>query len=363
VTDHDRRGPRSVIPAKGRDQPSSRTVARLTRATAPKRAYGRVRAVPRVSIGLPVHNGERYLADSLESLLCQSFEDFELIISDNASTDGTAEICRHYASQDRRIRYFCQPNNIGSAPNHNFVIMKASGELFKHASHDDRYAPELLERCVEVLDECPRVVLAHSWSSVIDSTDTVQRLVDYTVATDALRAPDRFRSMLFDGWGDDEGGVVRTSVLRRTRLHGSYHFADRVLTAELALYGPFHMVPERLYFRREHGGQSGAMAGVRDRCSILDPRRANRMRHPIVRLYGEYLFGYILAIQRAPVSDGDRRECYRTLARWTTGRFGPVARRTLTREGLRRPEVASSHDAATQAPARPQPAERARKQA
>ena len=349
MTDHDRRSPRSV--------------ARLTRATAPKRAYGPVRAVPRVSIGLPVHNGETYLADSLESLLCQSFEDFELIISDNASTDGTAEICRHYASQDRRIRYFRQPNNIGSAPNHNFVIMKASGELFKHASHDDRYAPELLERCVEVLDECPRFVLAHSWSSVIDSTGTVQRLVDYTVATDALRAPDRFRSMLFDGWGDDEGGVVRTSVLRRTGLHGSYHFADRVLTAELALYGPFHMVPERLYFRREHGGQSGAMAGVRDRCSILDPRRASRMRHPTVRLYGEYLFGYILAIQRAPVSDVDRRECYRTLARWMTGRFGPVARRTVTRQGLRPPEVASSHDAATQAIARPQPTERARKQA
>ena len=88
-------------------------------------------AVPRVSIGLPVYNGENFLAESIESLLGQSYEDFELIISDNASTDGTADICRRYAKQDSRIRYIRQPHNIGSAPNHNFVIEQARGELFK----------------------------------------------------------------------------------------------------------------------------------------------------------------------------------------------------------------------------------------
>ena len=88
-------------------------------------------AVPRLSIGLPVYNGENYLAESLEALLGQSYEDFELIISDNASTDGTADICRRYAKQDSRIRYIRQPHNIGCAPNHNFVIEQARGELFK----------------------------------------------------------------------------------------------------------------------------------------------------------------------------------------------------------------------------------------
>ena len=82
--------------------------------------------VPRLSIGLPVHNGEKYLAESLESLLGQTYEDFELIISDNASTDSTAEICRHYAKQDSRIRYIAQPRNIGLVANHNFVIEQAS---------------------------------------------------------------------------------------------------------------------------------------------------------------------------------------------------------------------------------------------
>ena len=297
------------------------------------------RSGPRLSIGLPVHNGERYLAESLDSLLSQTYEDFELIISDNGSTDGTADICHDYASQDRRIRYFRQERNKGSSPNHNFVIMKATGELFKSASHDDRYAPGLLERCIEVLDRSPDVVLAHSWSAVIDSTGAVRHLVDYPVVSDAPRAPDRFRSMLFDGWDDDEGGVVRLSVLRRTGLHRSFHFADRVLTTELALYGLFYIVPDRLYFRREHDEQVGGIPDIRRRCASLDPRRANRLKHPIARLYAEYVWGYVDAIRRAPLSAADRRECYLALARWAAGRAAPVARRSLLREGLKRPEV------------------------
>src|SRR5712672_2829455 len=114
-------------------------------------------AIPRLSIGLPVYNGENFLAESIEALLGQSYEDFELIISDNASTDGTPDICRRYAKQDSRIRYIRQPRNIGSAPNHNVVIERARGELFKHASHDDLYARDLLERCVAALDERPNV--------------------------------------------------------------------------------------------------------------------------------------------------------------------------------------------------------------
>ena len=81
-------------------------------------------------------------------------------------------------------------------------------------------------------------------------------LVDYSVNTAAASAPERLRSMLFDGWGDDEGGVVRTDALRRTALHGSYHFADRTFTVELALHGPFYMVPDYLYFRRQQAGRA-----------------------------------------------------------------------------------------------------------
>lgn len=291
-------------------------------------------ATPRLSIGLPVYNGERFLAESVESLLGQTYEDFELIISDNASTDGTEDICRNYARRDSRIRYFRQPHNVGGAPNHNFVIHEARGELFKHASHDDLYGKELIRLCVEALDEHPEVVLAHSWSAVIDESDVISEVVDYVVNTGAPQAPERLRSMLFDGWGDDEGGVMRTEVLRRTALHGSYHFADRTFTIELALHGPFYMVPDYLYFRRQHAGQGGAHSSVRRRCANMDPRRADRLRQPAVRLYAEYILGYVTAIKRAPLSAADKRDCYRILSRWIAGRALPVVSRTLSRSGL-----------------------------
>lgn len=307
--------------------------------------------VPRLSIGLPVYNGENFLSESLDALLGQSYEDYELIISDNASTDGTADICRRYAKQDSRIRYVRQPRNIGCAPNHNFVIQQARGELFKTASHDDLYARDLLRLCIAALDEYPQVVLAHSWSAVIDSSGAVTEVVDYPVNTADPRAPERFRSMLFDGWGDDEGGVIRMDVLRRTPLHGSYHFSDRTFTAEIGLHGPFYMVPDWMYFRRRHAGQGGARSSVRARCANLDPRRANRLRHPAARLYAEYIWGYAGAIQRAPLSPADRRECYRLLARWVAGRSAPVAGRILLRSGLRAGEPVSAPPAGISAAA------------
>jgi glycosyltransferase involved in cell wall biosynthesis len=144
-----------------------------------------MKAVPRLSVGLPVVNGEDYLVESLEALLGQTYGDFELILSDNASTDGTTDICQHYAKQDLRIRYFRQPRNIGCSPNHNFVIQEARAELFKMASHDDLYARDLLKRCVDALDEFPQFVLAHSWSALIDSSGTITNFVQYPVATDA----------------------------------------------------------------------------------------------------------------------------------------------------------------------------------
>src|SRR5215510_7616262 len=100
-------------------------------------------AAPRLSIGLAVYNGENYLAESLDALLGQSYDDFELIISDNASTDGTAGICRRYEKQDSRIRYVRQPRNIGLIPNHSFVIRQARGKLFKMGAHDDLYGRDL----------------------------------------------------------------------------------------------------------------------------------------------------------------------------------------------------------------------------
>ena len=279
---------------------------------------------PRLTIGLPVYNGQNYLAESLDALLGQTFEDFELVISDNASTDGTAAICRRYEKLDSRIRCIRQLHNIGLAPNHNLLLEQARGELFKWASHDDLYACDLLERCVEALDEHPHVVLAHSWTAMIDGSGNVTRALEYPLATASPRTPERFRSMLFDNGGDDDGGVIRTEVLRRTAVKNSYHHADRTTITEVGLHGPFYQVPDWLYFRRDHPERAErACPTVRTRCANMDPRRADRLRHPLVRLYGEYVWAYVAAIRRAPMASADRRACYLYLAQWIASRAIP----------------------------------------
>jgi glycosyltransferase involved in cell wall biosynthesis len=281
-------------------------------------------SVPRLSIGLPVYNGENFLAESLEALLGQSYEDFELIISDNASTDATADICRRYAKQDSRIKYVRQPGNIGCAPNHNVLVQQARGELFKWASDDDLYARDLIERCIEALDEYPDVVLAHSWTAMIDGSRTLTKAVRYPLASASLRTPERFRSMLFDKGGDDDGGVIRMDVLRRIRPYDSYLHSDRTLVTEICLQGPFYQVPDWLYFRRDHPDRSlRAYPTMRSNCTNLDPRRADRLRHPAPRLVAEYIWAYVSMIQRAPLSRADRRECYGHLASWAASRAVP----------------------------------------
>jgi glycosyltransferase involved in cell wall biosynthesis len=279
---------------------------------------------PRLTIGLPVYNGENFLSQAIEALLGQSFDDFELVISDNASFDGTADICKQYEKQDSRVRYFRQSRNIGLSPNHNFTLDVARGELFKWAAHDDLYARDLLKLCVEALDEYPNVVLANSWTARIDSDAKVVKVERYPLKTGSPTASERFRSTLFDNGGDDDGGVIRTDVLRRIAPQGSYHHADRTAVSELVLHGPFYHVPQWLFFRRDHPERAEwKYTDVRAWCANLDPRRADVLRNPKIRLYAEYVWAYIAAIRKAPLTPADRLECYRHLTNWFISRTIP----------------------------------------
>src|SRR5215469_16516475 len=114
--------------------------------------------LPRVSIGLPVWNGEKYIRSAVDSILRQDYTDFELIISDNASTDATQDICREYAAKDPRIRYYRNEKNIGASANFNRLVELARGELFKWATHDDIHMPGFLGRCIEIIDQAPSTV-------------------------------------------------------------------------------------------------------------------------------------------------------------------------------------------------------------
>jgi len=287
-------------------------------------------ATPRVTLGLPVFNGECFLAESIKALLAQTYTNFELVISDNGSTDRTPEIAQEFADVDPRIRYVRHPNNRGSAFNHNFVVRAARGEFFKWVSDDDLYAPDLVQRCVDALDARPEIVLAHAWTAFINETGTVTNHVVYPLATDVPRPSQRFRSVLYEQGGDDIYGVIRTSVMRRVAPYGSYHMPDRTIVAELCLYGRFHNIPEYLYLRRDHPGRIDRVApSMRLRSARLDPRRGNRWRHPAVRLVGEYLGAYLLAIWRAPISLPERFRCTGHLLGWLMRHADPLHKRKL----------------------------------
>ena len=273
-------------------------------------------AVPTLTIGLPVYNGAEYLSQSLDALLAQTYKDFELVISDNASSDETAEICGDYAERDERIRYVRQPVNIGAAPNHNFLVGEARGRYFKWASHDDLYAPELLEKCVGVLESRPDVVLAHCWDALIDEDGKVLQAHPYALDTANPSPSARLRSLLYTPGGNDFYGVIRTDVLRRIGPHGTYYNADRTIVSSLCLQGPFVQVPEVLYWRREHEHRASRAGDHRAVAAALAPERRDRWRHPMARMYVEYVNGYVQAIRRAPLTSAERNRCLVEVARW-----------------------------------------------
>ncbi len=280
----------------------------------------RTSPTPTVTVGLPVHNGERYLRQAMEALLAQTYTDFELVISDNASTDSTPAICREYAERDPRIRYVRQPVNIGAAPNHNVLVPEARGRYFKWASHDDVYAPDLLERCVTALHEHPEAVLAHCRDALIDETGAVVDRPGYLLETEDPRPRVRLRSLLKQPGGNDFYGLIRADVLRRVPPHGTYYNADRTFMAGLVLAGPFVHVPQTLYYRREHSGRASRAVSRRARAAVLGPARSNRWRHPMARIYAEYVNGFASAVRSAPLSRREKVDCFAEVARWLGGR-------------------------------------------
>ena len=269
---------------------------------------------PRVTIGLPVYNGERYLAEALDSLLAQTFRDFELIISDNASTDRTPEICQEYAARDPRIRYERLEANIGGFRNHNRVVKFARGEYFTWAAHDDRREPEHLARCVERLDADPEIVLCFTDQRRIDEEGAALPPQAFLARTSSPDAFERWRDMVLGNCVYDPNyGVFRTEVLLQTRLLAQHADSDRTLLAEMALHGRFHRVAEPLFVRRIHpGGSWRQFDSVQEFTVWFAPERAGTTSFPNLSI----LRSFVAALNRAPVSWGTRLACYRPMVQW-----------------------------------------------
>lgn len=263
------------------------------------------RAAPPVSIGMPVYNGERYLAEALDALLSQTYTDFELLIGDNGSTDATREICMEVVARDPRVRYLPSDENRGAAWNYNRVFHGTGGRYFRWAAYDDLVAPTYLERLVEALDEAPATtVLAQSLTIMIDEHGNDVGVWDDGFTISSPRASKRLGQLVRHiVMSNVFFGLVRRSAMERTRLHGAYPSADYVLLAELALLGRFTVVPERLFYRRVHPGMSRfANTSLMDVAEWFEPGTGGEVRPEQLRLFAEHL----RAIGRSPLAAGER---------------------------------------------------------
>jgi glycosyltransferase involved in cell wall biosynthesis len=207
---------------------------------------------PTLSIGLPVYNGATFLAEAIESILAQTFPDFELVISDNASTDQTPEICRRYAAADGRIRYYRQETNIGAARNYNVVFQRSSGKYFKWAAHDDLIRPTFLARCVAALEADPEAVLCHSIVEIADGAGAREIYDHAAFGTGRPRQSDRLAARLRARRCTEVFGVIRRDALHATAPIADHVGSDRTLLIELALRGRFIGIPEILFVNRDH---------------------------------------------------------------------------------------------------------------
>lgn len=262
-----------------------------------------------------VYNGERYLAEAIESILAQSYSHFDFIIGDNCSTDHTSEICEKYASLDRRITYFRNEHNLGSIPNYNRICSFFTGEYFKIAAHDDVLQKDYLEKCLAALEKDPNAVLCQSLVQYIDESGENLEIYDSRLSgTTDPRAPTRFAAVtLLPHPCNEICGLIRRRALKRKNPFGVFHGADRALLAELALYGQFIQLREPLLKMRLHPHRyTESRTRPEDRLVWHDTDRAGKSHLPTWRLYLEYL----TMVWTTLPSPHERLLCYGHLLRW-----------------------------------------------
>lgn len=292
---------------------------------------------PLISIGMPVYNGANFIREALDSILSQTYDNFELIICDNASTDETEKICREYMSKDSRIRYYRSEQNLGAAWNFNRVFELSSGKYFKWAAHDDLIAPDFLLKCVEVLERDPALVLCHSQAKVIDDRGSVLQEYQVKLNTNSPKPQERFHELLHQHLCFPIFGLIRTDILKKIDpLMGNYSHADGILLLKFALLGRFYEIPEYLFFYRKHAQQSISLFSqdflvYNDKDSKqsidlfpdfhaytvwFDPAKKGKILFPHWRIFGECL----VTVWEAPIGWYERILCYlAVIKQWNGG--------------------------------------------
>lgn len=252
-----------------------------------------------VSIGMPVYNEERFIRQSLDSLLGQKYENFELIISDNASTDSTPAICREYAERDKRIKYFCNQKNLGQAKNFNRVFNFSSGEYFMWASPHDLWDKVFISRCVGVLDVDKEVVLAFSSTVYIDTDgEKIGFAPEYQLDTSSIFDPaKRFRRILREY---KQGNIIE-GLMRRNQLGQTHLFLDTigpelVLLAQLSLAGRFIRIDAPLFYRRRNRPDETSEQRRERWLETIAPNMNKNFPYSIL------MWNHFIAVKKAPLA-------------------------------------------------------------
>jgi glycosyltransferase involved in cell wall biosynthesis len=260
-----------------------------------------------------VYNGARHLRHALDSILTQSFENLEVIICDNASTDATPDICCGYAARDTRVKYFRSDKNRGLARNFNWAFTLAKGQYVVWIGHDDIMAKDFLGQCVLRLEEKSTAVLCFTGANYIDDTGNEITPINLRNPGAGETPSARFSELLYDDRCDPICGLMRRDALQETHLHGAYADSDRVLLTELAFQGHFEFISERLYFRRMHEQQTTTMfRDRRERTLVFDPTKAGKRVFPWTR----EMVDLALAVLTAPVRWKEKCRSLRYLYWW-----------------------------------------------
>ena len=291
--------------------------------------------VPRVTVSVAVHNGADYLGDCVESILAQSYPDFELVISDSASTDGTEELCRSYAARDQRVRYLRSDDYLGITENHEATLRAARGELFCWIGADDALHEDYVSACVEAFDADPTLVHVCATAQGIDPLwhrdARTPLLADYRDDRLTLLDPSpsaRLRNLIRQlRQCNAFMGLYRTDLLRSLLPLEPAPGFDRVLLAQVVLHGRSEQLKRLLYYRRMHSTQTS-----RHMTEAATQRIFNRPLTTVAYLESVNLFGrQVAAIRQAPLDANERLRCFRVLGvRWF-----PVRHRALAKELVR----------------------------
>ena len=273
--------------------------------------------MPNVSIGFPVYNGGNYIKEAINSILSQTYTDFEMIISDNGSTDNTMEICNSYAIKDLRIRYYRNNINKGGAWNFNNVFRFAIGKYFIWACHDDVWNSNLLERYVNAFSEMPDIISCYSRTTFINEHGeplfSVVGRPDLNIAS----PHQRFRLFLKYHSPTNECsqvlGLFRIDVLRKTPLIGKYPSSDMILLGEIALRGKSHEVKNCLLIRRDHPLKSTtAYPTIEERIEWFDPLKKGKIQFTT----WQWVYELHKSVFRSPVDLFEKAICMKEVWKW-----------------------------------------------